>query len=186
MIAFWIGVYLALGLPIAVGLALTESGAPWIRRVAWALTVLPIWPAWSVEMVWVHHRQVKLLTVCYWCGDRIGYDPGEWSRHLMTCPKHPLRLWLQAQGWGIVENEDGEWVLGEYLDPKDKRWEVTEHEDFITVVPLNDLRPHDEGSEYCECNPTVDDEGDKKIITHQAYDFREVSEYLNEKGDGEE
>lgn len=182
---FWLGIYLALGLPIAVGLALIESGAPLIRRVLMALNILPIWPVWTVGLFVAYHRMIQPHISCAWCGEVVGDDEQDWRAHLMKCPQHPIREWLHDQGYEIIDNGDEDYELAEYY-PNDKRWKVTEYDDKVVIVPLNDLREHDEESETCACEPKIEEVNGMKIITHQAYDFREVCEYLNEKKGGEE
>lgn len=46
----------------------------------------------------------------------------------------------------------------------------------IHVLPLNDIKPHVEG-EDCPCDPEVIEEyGSDKIIVHNSWDRREISE----------
>jgi len=60
----------------------------------------------------------------------------------------------------------------------DKVWVVFRHGD-IDCVPTNDDKEHVAGPD-CECNPNVEVEGGVLIITHNAYDFREVKEQMSE------
>lgn len=185
MFGFWLGVYLALGLPISVGLAIVESGAPLIRRVLMALHILPLWPLWSVGMFLAWRQMARPRTSCAWCGEVVGDDEQDWRKHLMDCPQHPIREWLRDHGWDIARYcGDGDYVLVEYIDPKNRGWAIYEDEDRITIIPLNDLKEHDKSC-LCACQPKIEDVNGKTIITHNAYDFRDVAEYLNEKKDGE-
>jgi hypothetical protein len=47
----------------------------------------------------------------------------------------------------------------------------------INVLPLNDLKEHEE-SAYCHCNPRVEVVGANLIIIHNAYDHREIIEEI--------
>jgi hypothetical protein len=49
-------------------------------------------------------------------------------------------------------------------------------EEFIHVMPLNDLKPHIYIN--CKCNPRVDDEY-PNVIVHNSYDGREFYEKDN-------
>ncbi len=46
------------------------------------------------------------------------------------------------------------------------------------VYPLKDDKPHDTDSLNCKCNPTID--WNNNIVIHNAWDFREVKEELEE------
>lgn len=46
----------------------------------------------------------------------------------------------------------------------------------IHVVPLDDLKPHTEGGEWCACAPRVEAAGGGKVVIHNAYDGREFYE----------
>lgn len=45
----------------------------------------------------------------------------------------------------------------------------------IHVLPVNDLKPHDE-SRVCACRPKVEPEGDVAVVIHYSYDGREILE----------
>ena len=45
----------------------------------------------------------------------------------------------------------------------------------IHILPMNDLKEHDE-SMACACRPEIKDEGNGYIIIHNAYDGREWKE----------
>lgn len=47
---------------------------------------------------------------------------------------------------------------------------------MIKIIPLNDLRPHDEDSTTCDCNPSVLFENGEMIIVHNAFDGRQEIE----------
>ena len=113
MIGFWIGIYLLLGLPFAVGIAIADSDAVFIRRVQLVLTILPIWPVWSVEMVLLHYKKIRMQTVCAWCNEKIGSNKELWRDHLMTCKEHPIRKWLNSKGYDIYKDEDGYYLAAE-------------------------------------------------------------------------
>lgn len=42
------------------------------------------------------------------------------------------------------------------------------------VYPLNDLKPHDTESIYCDCNPMID--WTNRLVIHHAWDHREAVE----------
>ena len=45
------------------------------------------------------------------------------------------------------------------------------------VYPVNDLKPHDTDTPFnCECEPEID--WANHIVIHNAWDLREVDEYL--------
>jgi hypothetical protein len=50
---------------------------------------------------------------------------------------------------------------------------------MINVLPLNDLKEHEEKS-TCHCNPKVIFENGEMIIVHNSYDGREIIEEVNE------
>lgn len=47
------------------------------------------------------------------------------------------------------------------------------------VLPINDVQEHTE-SAFCECNPTVKQEGEHLIVIHNAFDGRELVETMND------
>lgn len=47
---------------------------------------------------------------------------------------------------------------------------------MITVVPENDLKPHDRTSTTCHCQPRVTFENGEMIIIHNSFDKREFEE----------
>jgi hypothetical protein len=50
---------------------------------------------------------------------------------------------------------------------------------WIHVFPVNDKYEHSTGDDYiCNCNPSVDWENN--IVSHNAYDFRDIEEFVNE------
>lgn len=46
----------------------------------------------------------------------------------------------------------------------------------VHVVPLNDLKRHNENGLLCECKPWAKEVGDGKVIVHNPYDGREFYE----------
>lgn len=50
--------------------------------------------------------------------------------------------------------------------------------DWHHVYPVNDLKEHDTESKTCHCQPRID--WKHQIVIHNAYDLREVKEYLDE------
>ena len=53
-------------------------------------------------------------------------------------------------------------------------------DEMITVTPLNDIKPHNDYSTTCECNPDVEIVNNEIIIIHNAFDKRELDEQINE------
>jgi hypothetical protein len=60
------------------------------------------------------------------------------------------------------------------------RWEVVELDDSVHVVPIDDRREH-LLTMTCTCQPRVEIYS-RALVIHNAYDFREVAECLNEEG----
>lgn len=59
-------------------------------------------------------------------------------------------------------------------------WEVIERRgDVIIVLPQNDKRKHRACDIDCRCMPSWKVEHDCLIITHNAFDFRDIGEALN-------
>jgi len=50
----------------------------------------------------------------------------------------------------------------------------------IHVLPVNDLEPHDEDSTQCKCHPKVEFVEGGILVTHNAFDQREIIEEINE------
>ena len=46
----------------------------------------------------------------------------------------------------------------------------------IHVLPVNDLKPHEESGVGCPCKPRIEVVGADLIIVHNAWDNREVFE----------
>lgn len=46
----------------------------------------------------------------------------------------------------------------------------------LHIVPVNDLREHDEQTEACWCQPRLEREGRTIIVVHQSADGRELVE----------
>ena len=55
---------------------------------------------------------------------------------------------------------------------------TTEKERFA-VVPISDIKDHDDFNENCHCNPIVREEENEIVIIHNAYDPRELFEEIN-------
>ena len=49
----------------------------------------------------------------------------------------------------------------------------------VIVLPINDTREHDRLSADCPCMPQVTVYGAHVVITHNAFDFRHITEWLN-------
>jgi hypothetical protein len=50
---------------------------------------------------------------------------------------------------------------------------------MFIIIPINDIKEHDEESTICECNPEVIFENGEMIIIHNAFDGRELEEQIN-------
>lgn len=46
------------------------------------------------------------------------------------------------------------------------------------IYPLDDIKPHDLESIYCDCNPMID--WTNHLVIHHAWDYREVVEEAEE------
>lgn len=64
-----------------------------------------------------------------------------------------------------------------------KGWTVDKHEGWIHVIPVNNDDEHmkftwdtNADLKVCPCRPSIDTKD--KIVTHNAFDFREVGEFL--------
>ena len=51
--------------------------------------------------------------------------------------------------------------------------------DDIHVYPINDKKEHILIGNNCDCKPRIEIEGAKMLIIHNAWDFREIAEELN-------
>jgi|694.fasta_scaffold05368_18 hypothetical protein len=49
----------------------------------------------------------------------------------------------------------------------------------IQIIPRNDTEPHEQ-NQWCKCNPMLETVNNILIVTHNAYDLREVIEVTNE------
>lgn len=49
----------------------------------------------------------------------------------------------------------------------------------IHIIPINDLKEHEETT-TCECCPNVEFENGEMIIIHNSFDNREINEQENE------
>lgn len=70
---------------------------------------------------------------------------------------------------------------------KEKHWHTIESEEYIIIMPDNDIKPHGErvtdekydiNTILCACRPEIQyEEGDaKKVVIHNAWDGREWEE----------
>jgi hypothetical protein len=48
----------------------------------------------------------------------------------------------------------------------------------IQIIPRNDTEPHEQ-TQSCKCNPMLETVNNILIVTHNAYDLREVIEVTN-------
>lgn len=65
-----------------------------------------------------------------------------------------------------------------------KQWAVYDYApEYVIVVPLDDTQEHDKFSKDCPCEPDVEVIGACLTITHNAFDWRHVAEWLNEGGE---
>jgi len=48
------------------------------------------------------------------------------------------------------------------------------------VYPVNDLKEHNLEGTDCPCEPTIEISGAALIIIHNAFDFRDLAEELND------
>lgn len=70
--------------------------------------------------------------------------------------------------------------IRDWLGAINKKWTALLVDYGIAhVIPLNDLREHEE-SEFCHCEPRVEYEENGRIIVHHSYDHREICEMENE------
>jgi hypothetical protein len=51
----------------------------------------------------------------------------------------------------------------------------------VHVYPINDKREHVLEGTNCPCEPTVEVHGAHLVVIHNAFDFREVAEWLSER-----
>lgn len=56
-------------------------------------------------------------------------------------------------------------------DNDGKVWAIFEYDNYVAVIPTNDLKEHNLGK-FCQCAPTIDD----NLIVHNSYDGREFFE----------
>ncbi|RTL03548.1 hypothetical protein EKK58_12835 [Candidatus Dependentiae bacterium] len=54
-------------------------------------------------------------------------------------------------------------------------WETLELDKEIHIIPIGDIHQHEENSK-CWCNPSIETEINKDIITHNSLDKRELYE----------
>jgi hypothetical protein len=47
---------------------------------------------------------------------------------------------------------------------------------MIHVLPINDLKPHEEEGTMCPCGPVVEWEHDEALVIHNSFDRRELTE----------
>jgi len=51
----------------------------------------------------------------------------------------------------------------------------------MVVMPIDDMGEHDMLSTECACMPAVEIVNDRLLITHNAFDFRDVAEWMNDR-----
>lgn len=51
---------------------------------------------------------------------------------------------------------------------------------IIHVLPVNDLKPHDEEGTACQCEPRIEFVEGGILVIHNAYDNREIIEKVNQ------
>ena len=49
------------------------------------------------------------------------------------------------------------------------------------IYPVNDLKPHNTDSKECICDPKIDYINFQ--VVHNAFDLREIDEFVNESGE---
>lgn len=54
-------------------------------------------------------------------------------------------------------------------------WKTLELDEAIHIIPIEDLRQHEESSK-CWCNPSIENDLNKDIITNNSLDERELYE----------
>lgn len=55
-----------------------------------------------------------------------------------------------------------------------------ENEMIIHILPVNDLKPHEEEGTTCECEPRVEFVEGGMLVIHNAYDNREIIEKVTD------
>jgi len=58
---------------------------------------------------------------------------------------------------------------------------VFEEDDDIAICPLNDKKIHEMFDDQCECEPYLEIIGCHILYIHNAFDFREIAEELNDQ-----
>jgi len=51
---------------------------------------------------------------------------------------------------------------------------------IIHIIPVNDLKPHEEEGTACKCEPRVEFLEGGMLVIHNAYDNREIIEKVND------
>lgn len=54
----------------------------------------------------------------------------------------------------------------------------------LHVLPINDIRLHEESGETCHCNPRVQKDENGTLVIHNAFDGREMFESGADLHDG--
>ena len=61
------------------------------------------------------------------------------------------------------------------------RWgDLAMTDNVVHVIPVNDLRPHDENGFLCPCNPSVEQVGNGYVVIHNSWDGREITEFAED------
>jgi len=93
----YILLYLAVGLPVALGCGLAYSRADRVwKKCLFGLILLSVWPLIPVVMIREALALKRIQEVCAWCGETVVAfkNPNRieiWKAHHKVCPKHPMR-----------------------------------------------------------------------------------------------
>jgi len=50
----------------------------------------------------------------------------------------------------------------------------------LIILPVNDIKKHDEESTVCECKPTVEFINGEMLLIHNSFDGRELEEQIKD------
>ena len=56
---------------------------------------------------------------------------------------------------------------------------------IIHILPVNDLKPHEEEGTACQCEPKIEFVEGEMLVIHNAFDHREVIEQVNKILEGD-
>ncbi len=51
---------------------------------------------------------------------------------------------------------------------------------MVIIVPINDIREHEENSSTCPCDPKVEIKNGEMVLIHNAFDHRQIVEQARE------